>query len=653
MNPHLIEVHNIKKSYQLGDQVFHALDGITLTINQGDFVAIMGPSGSGKSTLAHILGLLDNPSKGSYKLNGQETSHLSEDVVADIRREKIGFIFQQFNLLPRTSAKDNVLIPAFYSKRKNGESVALELLGKVGLQDRVDHHPNQLSGGQQQRVAIARSLINGPKIILADEPTGNLDSTSESEILNLLQELNRQGITILMVTHEEEVATLASRLIRLRDGKIESDERLRPITSTFVDDSNEKFDHVYIIKELLEHFYQGIKILWSNKVRTFLSILGILIGVAAVVSMMAIGRGAQDEIQEQLSRLGTNLLVLRTGSRRGSSGVMQEIGGTARLTPSDAVFLQQAIPSISRISPSVRSFSQIVYENKNWNTSVEGVWPDYEFMRNATPIIGRFFTSEEDQSRQRVAVIGDTVYRELFGEEDPIGQMIKINRVNFQVIGVLGNRGEGGWRDPGDNIFIPLNTAMRRLFGEEYVDRIEIEVSDFSLMEEVSQVIPEMLVARKRIPDAFSDGAYRIRNLAEIQEAATESNRTMSFLLASIAGISLLVGGIGIMNIMLVSVTERTKEVGLRKAIGAKRKDILFQFLVESVLVSLSGGVIGVVVGCLSAVGISYFWGWTTSISMNSIILAFSFSVIIGIVFGIYPAQKAAKLQPIKALRYE
>ena len=649
----MIELHNITKVYKMGDNIVHALRGVNLTIDDGDFVAIMGPSGSGKSTMTNILGLLDVPTSGSYKFNGREVSKLSEDDLAVLRREEIGFIFQQFNLLPRLSAAENVALPLLYSQHNIILDFAYELLEKVGLGKRSDHKPNELSGGQQQRVAIARSLINRPKMILADEPTGNLDSHSEKEIMGILKELNSQGITVVIITHEEEIGEQAHRLIRMRDGEVQSDERKVALQNITPDETVRfKKSSDLSIKEILEYFRQGFKTLVANKIRTCLSMLGILIGVAAVVATLAIGNGAQKAIEKQLASLGSNLIVLRPGSVR-VAGVAQESGTTTRLTFEDAEAIKEQIGSVKEISPNVSGQSQITYLNKNWNSRIIGVLPAYARVRAAEPIAGRFFSQDENSQRLRVALIGTTVMRELFGEANPIGEMIKINKVNFQIIGILPQKGANGFQDQDDVIVIPISTAMRRLLGKTYVDSIDIEARDSESVDEMQDEILNLMYSRKRVPMSQRRDAFQIRNMADIQATLSESNKTMSILLSSIAAISLLVGGIGIMNIMLVSVTERTKEIGLRKAIGARRRDILMQFLAESVVVSVIGGLAGIILGASGAKILSLVAGWDTLISIQSIILAFSFSVFIGLLFGIYPARKAARLAPIDALRYE
>ncbi|MBK7960329.1 MAG: ABC transporter permease [Bdellovibrionales bacterium] len=656
----MLELQDIDKKYQMGENIVYALRGVSLKIQEGDYVAIMGPSGSGKSTLMHVLGLLDGPSSGSYKVDGREAAHLTEDELAILRREVIGFIFQQFNLLPRMTAAENVALPLLYSKKNMDLVKAQSILMSVGLDDRSQHRTNELSGGQQQRVAIARSLINQPRVILADEPTGNLDSKSENEILKILRDLNDQGITIVIVTHEEAVGQQAKRLIRMRDGMIQSDLRLRPLsTLTLFPDQKAKsstrsshLENRWQFQETADYFIQGTKNLLANKIRSGLSMLGILIGVAAVVAMLAIGKGAQSAIESQLASLGSNLLVLRSGASR-VGGVSQGIGGTARLTLDDYQALKEQVTAVKEASPNVNGRGQVTFQNKNWNTQLLGTGPAYASLRAATPELGRFFTDEENQKRNRVAVIGATVVRELFSGQNPIGEMIKINKISFQVIGVLPEKGANGFRDQDDMIVIPVLTAMHRLLGKVHLDYIDFEISDPKLMDETSDLIKELIVKRNRVPPSQQDSAYEIRNMADIQAAVSESSKTISLLLSTIAGISLLVGGIGIMNIMLVSVTERTREIGLRKAVGARRIDILMQFLAEAIVVSATGGIFGIIFGAMISGLISLTTGWVTSISMSSVVLSVVFSAGVGIIFGIYPARKAARLHPIDALRYE
>lgn len=651
----MIQVKNISKVYKMGDNDIYALRDISLTIEDGDFVAIMGPSGSGKSTLSHILGLLDVPTSGSYILNGKEVSRLSEDEMAILRRDEIGFVFQQFNLLSKLNVYENILLPLFYSKKSTGVEDAKKLLNIVGLQGRLKHKPNELSGGQQQRVAIARSLINRPKMILADEPTGNLDSVSAVEIMKALRELNESGITVVIVTHEDAIAHQAKRLIKVRDGLIQSDERLAGIHTKIENKEEQKKVELKTkvrAKDIWALFLQGLKALTGNKIRTALSVLGILIGVAAVIAMLALGKGAQQAIEQQLSSLGSNLLILRAGSMK-LGAVAMVSGEVTRLTKEDAQVIKKQIPYIENVGPYVNGRVRIAYKNKNWNTELTGALPEYAKIRTAEPKIGRFFTEEENIKRARVAVVGMTLVRELFNGENPVGSTVKINRVSFQIIGVLPVKGAGSWRDQDDLVLVPLATAMFRVLGKDYVDAIDVQVTRSDKLERTQKNVMQLMQSRKRIPPSKLEEAFEIRNMADIQSALSESSKTMTALLASIAAISLLVGGIGIMNIMLVSVTERIKEIGLRKAIGATKLDILLQFLVESVVVSVVGGIAGILLGWGICLIIGFATGWAMQISLQSIAISFGFSAIIGIIFGIYPAKKASELHPIEALRYE
>ena len=651
----MIQISSVHKVYRMGQVEVPALRGVSLTIEPGEFVAIMGPSGSGKSTLMHILGLLDVPDSGSYRLLGKEVSGLTEDELAVLRGKSVGFVFQQFHLLPRATALENVTLPLLYAPNGADPTWPRRLLEEVGLGARLSHKPSELSGGQQQRVAIARALVNNPAILFADEPTGNLDSASQEEIMAILSRLNEQGITVVLVTHEADIARHARRLVRMRDGLIQSDEVVQPVAAGAITGASVQTARTrapfFRMKEMADHFRQALKALLANKVRTALSMLGILIGVAAVIAMMALGAGAQQSIHAQLSSLGSNLLVLRPGSRQ-VRGVALEAGAVTRFTMEDAQEIQASIPSIRRVAPSVSGRGQIVYGNKNWNTQVLGTTPNYAPMRALTPTVGRFFREEELQKRSWVVVLGMTPVRELFGDTNPIGEWVKINKVNFQVIGILPEKGASTWRDQDDVVIIPITTAMRRLLGKDYVDNIDMEVTDASKMESTGEAVREMVIRRHRLPPSQQD-TFDIRNMAEIQAALSETSRTMSLLLSSIAAISLLVGGIGIMNIMLVSVTERTREIGLRKAIGAKRRDILAQFLIEAVVVSLVGGLAGIFLGCGITLAFSKLANWAASVSLGSILLATLFSAGVGVTFGLWPARKASLLNPIEALRYE
>ncbi len=654
----MIELVDISRTYQLGRTGVRALRGVSLKIAPGEFVAIMGPSGSGKSTLMHILGFLDRPDGGSYFLNGRDVSRLSADEGALARNRLIGFVFQQFHLLPFLTALENSALPLVYAGRRLLKEKARAKLEEVGLASREDHRPGELSGGEQQRVAIARSLVNDPLIIMADEPTGNLDSVSEEEIISLLEELNRNGKTIVMVTHERSIADRAGRIIYMRDGRIVSDEKNSSVEAppVLIPDSI-SLDDVFSGERQLrsravfaDHFRQAIHAVFSHKLRSLLSMLGILIGVAAVIAMLALGRGASESISERLASMGTNLLMVRPGSRN-LRGVSAAAGEVTRFRISDAAAMAE-LEQISRTSPSVSGRGRLIYGNKNWDTRVQGVGVDYAEMRASDPDVGRFFTEDELRKRAKVVVIGRTIARELFGESDPIGAVMKINRINFEVIGVLPEKGSNPWRDRDDIVIIPITTAMYRLLGEDYVRSIDVEVKSSELMAEAQEALKDLVVKLHHLPPDRRD-SFQIRNMAEIQETLEDTTKTMGQLLGGIAAISLLVGGIGIMNIMLVSVTERTREIGLRKAIGARRRDIIIQFLIESVLMTVSGGVAGIILGVLISYTLAELAGWALRVTLFSVLMASIFSVIVGIVFGLWPARQASRLDPITALRYE
>lgn len=646
----IIELRKIFKIYEMGDNKLTVLDDINLKIDQGDFVAIMGPSGSGKSTLMNLIGCLDSATSGDYFLEGRNVSTLPVDEVAQIRLCKLGFIFQQFNLLSYFDAAENVALPLLYSEGRIDRESALPFLKDVGLLERADHLPREMSGGQQQRVAIARALVNRPMMILADEPTGNLDSQSEEQVLKILEDLNAQGMTIVMVTHEDDIGKRAHRTIRMRDGKIVSDVRNKPLQDKNL--SQELVEPKEGVLTIEEHFKQGLKQLLSNKVRTFLSILGVMIGVASVVTMMAIGLGAQKSIESQLSSLGGDLLTVRSGIRR-SAGVAAQAGATAMLYYEDGEAIKNNFPVIKGVAPSLEGRAQVGFRNKNWNSSIMGVDKNYYELRNWKVVEGRHFTDEENTKRSRVALIGATVYRELFDGRNAIGEYIKINKTNFLVVGLLNEKGSSGFRDQDDVIMVPIETAKRRLFGRNTVDTIDVQIPNDIDSNSLVDQIKTFLNTRHKIPPSAQADAFMVWNMADMKNAIMQSNQTMTLLLTVIAAISLVVGGIGIMNIMLVSVKERTREIGLRKAIGARPKDILSQFLVESVVVGILGGVFGIVFGIGLAVVLNYFSGWNTSISILSIVISFSFSLLIGLIFGVYPAKMASDFHPIEALRHD
>ncbi len=668
----LIELYDLSRSYWVEIGELKILKNISLTIEEGEFVAIVGPSGSGKSTLMQILGLLDRPSSGTYKLLGHDVSKLTDDEGAALRSKIIGFIFQMFNLLARTSAFDNVLLPMIYAGTPHREKRARELLTEVGLNDRMNHKPSELSGGQQQRVAIARALANQPKILFADEPTGNLASDQAENIMNQLLELNGSGITVIMVTHDPDIAAHAGRILHIKDGRIVSDERKSPKSpSPLVGEGRGEgtipssgfrppsptggegatLEHPqFSFAEFREFASSALRAITVNKVRSGLSMLGILIGVAAVIAMLAIGKGAQKAIEARLQSLGSNVVMMFAGAPS-TRGVRGAAGSYTRLTLEDARAIQK-LAHVADLYPEVEGNVRIVYGDQNTVTEVQGVPPSYESIRNAAPTYGRFFTEKENASLARVVLLGQTVVRNLFGQEDPVGKNVKINHADFRVIGLLPSKGGSGFSDQDDMAVVPIFTGMKRVFGNPYLHEMAIQCASTEAIPAMMEDIERLMRKRHRLP-AFKEDDFTLRNNAEVQNALSGTTQTFSTLLGIVAAIALFVGGIGIMNIMLVSVNERTREIGLRKAVGAARRAILLQFLLESVVLATLGGLLGVALGVFVSSVMSRLAGWGTDVTARSILVAFAFSAGTGILFGFWPARKASLLSPIEALRYE
>ncbi len=652
----MIVLENVTKTYQMGETVVSALRGVSLKIGRGEFVSLIGASGSGKSTLLHMIGLLDQPDGGTLSINGIDTARMSSDDISELRSETIGFVFQQFHLLKRMTALDNVELPLIYAKADRPSAKPEKLLERVGLGNRGHHRPNELSGGQQQRVAIARALVRKPSIVLADEPTGNLDSKSGAEIMALLRELHAEGLTVVLVTHEPSIAAAADRTIRVHDGQIVEDVRKPNVpapaeaASAAVAPERELSSRAHW-HLLWLNLLQAARGLWSNKLRTCLSALGIIIGVAAVIVMLALGNSARSSVKQQIAALGSNRLVIVPNAQK-TGGVSQTRGGVSRLTLNEALDIDGRIPTVAAVSGGVNGSVQVVYGHNNASTTLKGVMPGYESIYSAQPTYGRFFTMQECLERKRVALLGTTVLGTLFGTADPIGQTIEINHVPFTVIGVLPPKGSNGTNDADDVIVVPLQTAMYRVLGKKYVDYIDTSATGMSVIDETQDQLLDLTREWPHIP-GVEDDSYRVINLVAIAQALSAVTQTMSLMLASVAAISLVVGGIGIMNIMLVSVTERTREIGLRKALGARGSDIQLQFLVESVTLCLGGGFLGIMTGWIIILIVGYFLGTWMNPSLLSIVLSCGFSVGVGVGFGYWPAVLASRLDPIEALRYE
>ncbi|MCK9467539.1 MAG: ABC transporter permease [Candidatus Absconditabacterales bacterium] len=655
----MIKLENISKIYKMGDLELKALDNVTLEIKKGEFVAIMGPSGSGKSTLMNIIGFLDTTTHGKYYLEDTDITKFSDNDLASIRNSRIGFIFQSFNLLNNLTASGNVELPLVYSGKKNRKKLADDCLDSVGLDDRKHHRPKELSGGQQQRVAIARALANDPSIIMADEPTGALDSKTGVEIMALLRELNNKGITVIIVTHDSNVASYADRIIHIRDGKIAEDIRnSEEKNNDKVEKNNKKkikksfFKNLFLSpQELLESFIMAIYSIATNKMRTFLTMLGVIIGVASVIGMIAMGMGAQKQVTENISSRGANLLsIMPGGDTRGA--VRTSNADRRSLKYEDALELKKLTKYISAVDVIVSRNYQIIFGNRNYNSRVQGATSDFLKVNNFEIETGSFFTEDDNRAKRRVAVIGNTIKNELFPETDPIGQYVKISKQSFQIVGVLKEKGSSGWRDEDEIIVAPILTMQKRLMGIDFVNDINVSLHSLDISDEAEKAITAKLRELHEIrPKDEND--FRIRSMADIIEQVNQSMQSFTMLLAGIAVVSLVVGGIGIMNIMLVSVTERTREIGIRKAIGARKIDILSQFLIEALLVSVTGGIIGIMVGYGISEIVRMKAGLPTEVSYNSVMMSFFFSMFVGLFFGFYPARKASKLNPIDALRYE
>lgn len=646
----LIKLDGIRKSFHNGDLSVEVLHGISLEIQSGEFVAIIGASGSGKSTLMNILGCLDNPSSGQYLLDGEDVADLDADELAGLRRRTFGFIFQNYNLIPTASAQENVEVPAIYAGMSLHErqTRAEELLTTLNLADRLDHRPNQLSGGQQQRVSIARALMNGGRIILADEPTGALDSKSGDDVMALLRAMHAQGHTIIVITHSREVAEQADRLIEIKDGHILSDTNKIEIANvnhaTALPQSFGQRDTKSIIRlnDFTESVKMALRALRANLFRTILTLLGIFIGVSSVVAMLAIGGGAQKSILDQINAMGSDLLLIRPGMAnfRGS-------GGIATLIPEDATAIEQ-LPNVKSAVPETSASVTLRYGNVDYQSAVTGTVPAFTTSKSWKMEQGDFINNHDLDTYAPVIVLGSTVADTLFTNgENPLGKYVLVQKIPFQVIGVLAEKGAGfGGNDQDDIAIVPLTTGNLRLFGQRHVRNITVQVENDALIDATQDQIQALLNERHKREDTM------ITNMSSIRDAVTETSNTLTIFLGSIAAISLLVGGIGVMNIMLVSVTERTREIGVRMATGARRSDILMQFITEALVVSSIGGLLGVVFG-LGVAAAAEAMGLTIQYSLAPVILAFGSAFATGLIFGYLPARKASRLLPAVALSSE
>jgi macrolide transport system ATP-binding/permease protein len=653
----LIHLENVSRHYgaqsQAGDFEVTALDKVSLSIEKGEFVAIMGQSGSGKSTLMNILGCLDTPSKGVYRIHGQPVTRLNPNQLSALRLKTFGFVFQRYQLLPSLTATENVALPAIYSGTSTEERTqkAHYLLNKLGLSTRKNHKPNELSGGQQQRVSVARALINGAEVILADEPTGALDSASGEQLLALLRELHAEGVTIILITHDNAVAEHADRQIHLLDGKVVTDRKKRPAVQCPSSDTRESAvdnDDAYAaIKpypsiSLWSALLMAFSALKMNWFRTLLTLLGIIIGVAAVVTMMAIGEGGKQQVLERIETIGTNLISVRPGGRN-----IRASGDIASLTLDDANALK-SIAGVAYVAPERSARATIRYGENDFSGRITGTTSDYFYAKDWQLAQGVFFSEEDVIAYAPVVVIGNTVAETLFEDKyRAIGEYILMKNAFYQVIGVLNSKGaSAGGDDMDDEVLIPVTTGRLKVFGRDYLSSITIKAKDTEVATEVKDAVLALLTERHGQEDVM------VRTTDSLVEAVTETQDTLTWLLASVAAISLFVGGIGVMNIMLVNVSERKREIGLRIATGAKPSDILRQFNIEAWVVCVLGGIVGILLGYIVVLIVSSL-NIPVAYSLMPPVLAFITSLAIGLVFGYTPAQKASKLNPIDALAQE
>ena len=641
----MIELKNICKVFQNGDERALVLKNINLEIKQGEFVAIIGQSGSGKSTLMNILGCLDTPSSGTYTLDGKDISHFSKDELSELRLKKFGFIFQRYNLIPASNATENVALPGIYAGTKKFERTqrAKELLSKLGLGDKTDFMPNHLSGGQQQRVSIARALMNGGEILLCDEPTGALDSASGQTVMQIIKELNQAGHTIIMVTHDKQIASWASRVIEISDGRIISDNKTEQNLNKL---NKPKSEHASDLSRLKDRFFESfnmsISAIKAHKLRSFLTMLGIIIGISSVICVVALARGSQENILEGINKMGVSTITIFPGRGFGDRGSAKRKNFSI-----EDINILESLEFVDNAMPRTSSSGTLIYANTSSGASVRAGTEMILKISSVELKSGRNFTKDDIQNSASVIIIDENTQKTFFKDSDPLGKIMIFNKRPFMVIGV-GKRDEGAFSDGSLSIYMPYTTLANKVTGSHKIRSIVVGIAPGVNSQLAEHAISEILKIRRGGTDFY------MINSDTILKTIKATTDTMSLLISGIALISLVVGGIGVMNIMLVSVIERTKEIGVRMAIGAKGADIMLQFLIEAILLCALGGIIGV----LLAFGIGGLFNLISndikmSFSLVSIIIAFGISSLVGIVFGYMPAKRAAKLNPIDALLRE
>ncbi|MGU2439117.1 MacB family efflux pump subunit [Burkholderia cenocepacia] len=674
MRQPLLKLAAVTRRFPAGDKDVVVLNNVNLSIDAGEIVAIVGASGSGKSTLMNILGCLDHPSEGTYTVGGRDTHMLDSDELAQLRREHFGFVFQRYHLLPHVDAVANLEMPAIYAGTPRAErhARARALLARLGLADRAHHRPGQLSGGQQQRVSIARALMNGGQVILADEPTGALDTKSGQDVIRILHELNALGHTIVIVTHDKAVARHARRIIEISDGEIVADRPNRHYAEALAEVGIGAADVAETAAETASspaphdapppadtdpgpraprfaagtgRFAEACRMAWialvSHRLRTLLTMLGIIIGITSVVSIVAVGEGAKRYMLEEIGSIGTNTISLYPGADWGDS----RADTIQTLVPADVIALAEQ-PYVDSATPETSRTLLLRFRNVNVNALVSGVGERYFQARGMRFALGVAFDDDAVRRQAQVAVIDQNTRRKLFGAtRNPVGEVILVDNVPCVVIGVTADKKSAFGSVKSLNVWVPYTTASGRLFGQRYLDSITVRVRDGQPSAAAEKSLEKLMIQRHGRKDFFT------YNMDSVVKTVEKTGQSLTLLLSLIAVISLVVGGIGVMNIMLVSVTERTREIGIRMAVGARQSDILQQFLVEAVLVCLLGGTIGIALSFgLGALFSMFVAQWKMVFSAGAIVTAFVCSTLTGVIFGFMPARNASRLDPIDAL---
>lgn len=643
----LIELKGVSRTYGNGDQTRTVLKNVDLTIVAGEMVAIIGASGSGKSTLMNIMGCLDVPNRGDYYIDGQNAACLSPDELARVRREHIGFIFQRYHLIPDLSALGNVEIPAIYanSERDSRRQRATALLGRLGLEGREHHKPCELSGGQQQRVSIARALINGGKIILADEPTGALDSQSGQEVLAILNELNRRGHTVVMVTHDMKVARHAKRIIELCDGEIIADSG-GCVSATETLPKTNRIRQSYwktLLDRTRESMQMALKAMKTHRLRTTLTMIGIVFGIASVVTVVALGEGARQETLEEIKSLGTNVVSIYPGQDLFDDS----IESIRTLVPADANALAKQ-GFIDSVSPEVSASDNIRFLGKSAIASINGVGREHFRVKGIELLQGSTF--RDDRNALQEVIIDENTRKAIFDNAglQALGQIVFLGSVPARIVGIAksNNRSDASNRI---TVWMPYSTVMYRIVGKPVLTGISVRLKDNVDNEAAISAISQLLTRRHGIKD------FQLYNFEQIRKSIEHTSMTFSILILMVACISLMIGSIGVMNIMLISVTERTHEIGVRMAVGARRSDIMQQFIIEAVLVCLIGGALGIALSYITGALFNALAGgiFAAIYSWQAAVAAFFCSTLIGIIFGYLPARKAARMDPVISLASE